>query len=254
MNLDTRSYSQQLRVLSYPHNVLGSKAIALLLFPPSNMISPALGGLTLPRRQTSFLGILLASQSLPLLVPSSWTGCLAVPPSTCLPQALCTCFFFFPFWIPFLRQPRSVSSSTTQTVFSARPSLAVLTNKYVPALISLFSCFSSSEHVRSWTLSFLGGCFPCTRGGKGRWQWAGWRSAQVSPRQTEQGLPCALPWVSQEPSAWSEDEDDHELGGGWAVPREWTLQPVVQQDILGSLRSAEGSKPGSFSEPQFPQL
>lgn len=70
----------------------------------------------------------------------------------------------------------------------------------------------------------------------------------------EQGLPHALPWVSQEPSAWSEDEDDHELGGGWAVPREWTLQPVVQQDILGSLRSAEGSKPGSFSEPQFPQL
>ena len=53
----------------------------------------------LPGRQTSFLGILLASHSLPLLVPSSWTGCLAVPPSTCLPQGLCTCFFFFFFFL-----------------------------------------------------------------------------------------------------------------------------------------------------------
>lgn len=135
MNLDTRSYSQQLRVLSYPHNVLGSKAIALLLFPPSNMISPALGGLTLPRRQTSFLGILLASHSLPLLVPSSWglAALLFLQAHACLRPFAPAFFFFFSFLDSFPQTAMIHLFLNNSDCIFCEAFLAVLTNTCLPS-------------------------------------------------------------------------------------------------------------------------
>lgn len=148
----------------YPHNVLGLVPIATSFVSSFKHDLPALRTDAAQRQGDFIPGILLASHSLPLLVPSSWTGCLCCPPSTCLPQALGTClFFFFSFLIPFPQTAMihlflNNSGCIFCEAFPGRPGI----NTCPPS--SLYFPVFPARACSLLDFVFLGGCFLLHKG------------------------------------------------------------------------------------------